>query len=106
LRCRWRSLLELRHEARSSSTQPCPSAASRSSCASRLPEWMDLPVSLVAADALSTTLRATSFGRQNVSAMTRGQALDCKCRTSENLSEILAFGLRKGNIGISGPLVG
>jgi hypothetical protein len=44
LRGRRRPLLELRHEARSSSTQPCQSASSRSTCASRLPQRMGLPV--------------------------------------------------------------
>jgi hypothetical protein len=53
LRGRWRPLLEFRHEARASPTQPCLSASSRSSSASRLPQWADLPVSLVAADALT-----------------------------------------------------
>ena len=47
LRGRWRPLLELRHEARSSSTQPRQSASSSSTCAARLPQRMDLPVIVI-----------------------------------------------------------
>lgn len=51
---RWRPLLEFQHVARSSSTQPCQSASSRSICAARLPKWVALSVSLVTPDALAT----------------------------------------------------
>jgi hypothetical protein len=44
LRGRWRPLLEFRLAACSSPTRPCQSACSRSTCASRLPQWTDLPV--------------------------------------------------------------
>lgn len=44
---RWWPLLEFRHVARSSSTQPCQSASARSIRGARLPQWVVLSVSLV-----------------------------------------------------------